>query len=334
MSPVRVSVFNNKGGVGKTTYTYHVAHCLAERGKTVLLVDCDSQCNLSAYSMTDTDIQNSWKDDGNSIYRAIEPVLRTLGDIRSRAPSRAVNSKGRLFIVPGDLRLSNFEDLLGDTWNGAKGGSEASLRAQSAIHRYIEVASEKVSADVVMIDLGPNLGALNRAVLASSDYFITPVAADLFSIQGTENLGDKLVTWNREWSQCHGAWKGDLSLPAGKPKYLGYVLQKQNIRSNSEGMTKGWQIYGNQIEAAVQSNIVSKLDPLDQVVHRDDEDFKLGQIPNLHSLIPYSLEARKPVFNCTSSDGLRGAHITSAAESRTHYAEIVETLLNVARDRP
>jgi cellulose biosynthesis protein BcsQ len=40
-----VSIFNNKGGVGKTTYLYHIAHLLERQGKTVLLVDLDSQCN-------------------------------------------------------------------------------------------------------------------------------------------------------------------------------------------------------------------------------------------------------------------------------------------------
>lgn len=327
-----ISIFNNKGGVGKTTYMYHVAHLLAKKDLTVLMVDCDSQCNLTSYSMADADIRRSWRDDGNSIFQVIDPVYRTTGDIRSRSPSK-VKSGLELYIVPGDLRLSNFEDLLGDTWSSARGGAEPALRAQSAIHRYIEFAADKVDADLVLVDLGPNLGALNRAALASSDYFITPVAPDLFSIQGTENLGNKLVAWRKEWDQCNAAWAGDgLSIPQGKPTYLGYVVQMHNMRSGSpEGMTAGWRIYGQELEPAVQSNIVAKLKPFDQVVEWDEGDYKLGQIPNLHSLIPYSLEAKKPVFDCTSADGLRGAHISRAAESREHFAQIVETLENVTK---
>jgi chromosome partitioning protein len=322
-----ISIFNNKGGVGKTTYMYHVAHLLSGRGKTVLMVDCDSQCNLTAYSLKDSDIKKAWSEDGNSIFRNIEPVYRTTGDIRSRAPSKALNAKGNLYIIPGDLRLSDFEDRLGDTWNSAKGGSEPDIRAQSAIHRYILSAAEKINADVVLIDLGPNLGALNRAVLASSDYFITPVAPDLFSIQGTENLGNKLVSWRKDWDQVNMAW-GDksLSIPAGKPSYLGYVIQQHNIRSNSSGMTAGWKIYGDELIPAITQNIVNKLKPIGQVIEWENDDYKLGQIPNLHSLIPYSMDAKKPIFYCNSSDGLNGAHISKARDTASHFDDIVTTL--------
>ncbi len=327
-----ISIFNNKGGVGKTTYMYHVAHMLAERGKKVLMVDCDSQCNLTAYSLSDSEIKRSWGPEGNSIYKNIEPVYQTIGDIRKRAPSPAINARGSLFIVPGDLRLSDFEDRLGDTWSAARGGSEPALRAQSAIHRYIKWAAEKVEADLVMIDLGPNLGALNRAVLASSDYFITPVAPDLFSIQGTENLGNKLVTWRADWDLCNASWNNtELSIPSGRPRYLGYVIQQHNIRSNATGMTAGWSIYGSELESSILTNIVNRLRPIEQVIEWEgdttvDTSYKLGQIPNLHSLIPYSMDAKKPIFYCNSTDGLRGAHIATARTSTTHFSAIVQTL--------
>lgn len=324
-----VSIFNNKGGVGKTTYMFHVSHLLAEAGKSVLMVDLDGQCNLSAYCLSDTDLEKSWSPArGNSIWRAVEDVYKGVGDVKKRQPTQL--GKENLHLVPGDVLLSNFEDALGDTWSAAKGGAEPALRIQSALYRYILWCAKKVKADVVMLDLGPNLGALNRAVLGASDYFIVPMSPDLFSIRGTENLGNKLVVWNKEWTQCHNAWEGEgIELPPGKPVFLGYVMQQHNVRQTTTGMTKGWSIFGARVEEAVRNNIVDKLSTTKQAMEWENGSWNLGKIPNLHSLVPYSQEAKKPVFDCAGIDGLRGAHLSRARDSRKLFKPIVDTLLGV-----
>lgn len=324
---IYLSFFNNKGGVGKTTFIFHIAHRIAELGKKVLMVDCDSQCNLTSYTLSESAIDQAWQTSGNSIYRQIEPVHRTTGDIRNRAPN-SINDN--LFLIPGDLTLSEFEDRLGDTWNSAKGGSEAAIRAQSAIFRVINQAAIKANADIVLLDLGPNLGAINRAVLGGSDYIICPVSPDLFSIRGTENLGNKLLTWRAEWDQCNSAWQGTgIDIPKGQPKFVGYVTQQHNMRNNAAGMTKGWQIFGSQVDSSIDSNIVQKLTPKNQVVNSQNGSYDLGKIPNLHSLIPYSQEAHKPVFHCTSKDGLNGAHIASARDSRDLFDPVAKLLISM-----
>jgi len=317
-----LSIFNNKGGVGKTTYMYHIAHLLARKEHKILMVDCDSQCNLTSYTMNNDDIESSWSDGGNSIFKAIEPIYEGIGDFAHVQPFEVENN---LHLVPGDLNLSLFEDRLGDTWNSAKGGSRPDIRIQTAIYRYINWCEEELDIDLVLVDLGPNLGALNRSVLSGSDFFIIPLAADLFSLRGTDNLGSKLITWAEEWSQIRGAYLGgELEIQDGTPKFLGYVIQQHNIRNNAQGMTKGWQIFGNQIEETIQQNIVARLAPINQVEVSDE--FNLGQIPNFHSLIPYSLNARKPVFDCTHREGLNGAHITTARESATHFTGIINVI--------
>lgn len=319
-----LSIFNNKGGVGKTTYMFHIAHLLSRppHNKRVLIVDCDSQCNVTSYSLNETDIQNSWQQGGNSIFRVIEPIYEGIGDFAQISPTQIANN---LYLVPGDLNLSLYEDRLGDTWNSAKGGSRPDIRIQTAIFRYINWCVQELNIDLVLIDLGPNLGALNRTLISSSDLFITPLASDLFSLKGTENLGNKLLAWASEWNQIRNAYNAtDIAIPNGTPKFLGYVIQQHNIRDNATGMTRGWQIFADQIAPTIMTNIVNKLVPLSQVVIRTD--YNLGQIPNFHSLIPYSLNARKPVFDCTSRDGLTGAHITSARESVNHFTGIVNTI--------
>ena len=156
------------------------------------------------------------------------------------------------------------------------------------------------------------------------------MSPDLFSIRGTLNLGSKLQQWRKEWDQCRSSYvEGEIKIPEGKPTFLGYVMQQHNVRRNIKGMTKGWSIFGARVEKAVKVNIIDKLQPIDQIHAWEDGNWNIGNIPNLHSLIPYSLEARKPVFDCGSKEGLRGAHITSAKESKKHFAPIVSKLMQV-----
>ena len=320
-----ISIINNKGGVGKTTYLFHLANILADHNKTVLMVDCDSQCNLTAYSVDEEVIKYAWDEEGNSIYKVLEKVSIGMGDIEQKVPTKI---RDYLYLVPGDVDLSRFEDRLGDTWSSVN-SEEISLRTQIAIYRYILYAAQTIKADYVLIDMGPNLGALNRSVLGGCDYFITPLSPDLFSIKGTQNLGDKLVKWSKEWVNIIKTWSSEtaLELPSGKPKFLGYVIQEHNMRNTKSGMTKAWQIFGKEVDESVNRNIIQKLKPLCQVVEK--ETYTLGQIPNLHSLIPYSQNAHKPVYKCDYKDGLKGDHITKAKESIHLFDDIVTILDNI-----
>ena len=320
-----IAIFNNKGGVGKTTYLYHIANLLADNKKNVLMVDCDSQCNLSAYSVDDKRIQEAWDIKKNSIYQVLENVSKGMGDITEKEPLKI---RDNLYLVPGDVDLSRFEDRLGDTWSSVN-SEEISLRTQIAIYRYILFAAKQVNADYIFIDLGPNLGALNRSILGGCDYFITPLSPDLFSIKGTRNLGDKFVKWSKEWDQIINTWKNEsqLPLPKGKPKFLGYVVQQHNLRNTESGMTKAWQIFGSQVDSSVRDNIVSKLERLGQVAER--ENYNLGMIPNLHSLVPYSQSSHKPVYKCNYSDGLRGEHLTKASSTKHLFDEMLNIILKL-----
>jgi hypothetical protein len=83
----------------------------------------------------------------------------------------------------------------------------------------------------VLIDVGPNLGAINRAALLAADFVVTPLAPDLYSIQGLRNLGPTLIDWRRSWSdRLNRAPDLELGLPAGRMEPLGYIVMQAVMR--------------------------------------------------------------------------------------------------------
>ena len=67
--------------------------------------------------------------------------------------------------------------------------------------RVLELAALERGASIVLIDVGPNLGALNRAALVAAEHVLNPLAPDLYSRQGLRNLGPALRRWRQEWSE-------------------------------------------------------------------------------------------------------------------------------------
>jgi cellulose biosynthesis protein BcsQ len=74
-----ISIFNNKGGVGKTTLTFHLAHALAELGKKTLVVDLDPQCNLTIFALDEETIWKTWS--------AEDDYIDDFNSTRERSPN-------------------------------------------------------------------------------------------------------------------------------------------------------------------------------------------------------------------------------------------------------
>src|SRR5438046_2236590 len=119
---IRIAVFNHKGGVGKTTVTLNLAAALGEKGQTVLLVDSDPQCNLTAYLFEEASLDDlldqSDTDAGKTVWSALKPVVELGGPVKIVKPAETALPK--CFLLPGDLRLSEFELELNTFWSECK----------------------------------------------------------------------------------------------------------------------------------------------------------------------------------------------------------------------
>ncbi len=195
-----VAFFNNKGGVGKTSLVYHLSWMFADLGVRVVAADLDPQANLTAAFLDEDRLEELWPDNGhpNTIYGSIRPLMGGTGDI---ADPYIEEINEFLAILPGDLALSGFEDDLSEVWPKCMDSDERSFRVISAFWRISQKAAHATGASVILVDLGPNLGAINRAALIASDYVVVPLSPDLFSLQGLRNLGPTLRRWRGQWEQ-------------------------------------------------------------------------------------------------------------------------------------
>jgi chromosome partitioning protein len=249
-----VTFFNSKGGVGTTSLVYHLAWMYAQLGARVVAVDLDPQANLTAAFLDEDDLEALWlaTGAGDTVFGSIRPLLRGTGDI-SAAPLLAIDD--RLALVPGDLSLSRFEDELSSQWSGCLDGKERAFLIISAFRRLITSGADQFDADVVLVDVGPNLGAINRAALVAADHVVVPLAPDLVSLQGLRTLGPTLRRWRTEWqARVPENPDPELELPPGGMRPAGYVMQQHGVRLG--WAVKAYQRWMDRIPGVYRSDVL------------------------------------------------------------------------------
>lgn len=322
MTPV-VAFFNNKGGVGKTTLVYHLAWMLADLGVPVLAVDLDPQANLTSVLLDEERVEVLWGDDGRrSVYGSLAPLLEGEGGVV--APH--VETIGQnLRLVPGDLLLSGAEQELSAQWPNAGDGQPRAFRVESAFAQVIRFASEEAKATVVLVDVGPNLGAINRAAMVATDQVVVPLAPDLYSLQGLRNLGPTLMRWRREWQdRTQRNPDRQMWLPEGAMRPIGYVVLQHGVRMDrAVGAYDRWmRRVPSEYRRSVLQAATADVPPV------VDDPECLGLVKHYHSLIPMAQEARKPVFLLRSADGAIGAHQQAVQAAYRHFRDLAMRILD------
>jgi cellulose biosynthesis protein BcsQ len=286
----KIALFNHKGGVGKTTLTINIAAALADAGKTVLLLDADPQCNLTSFYLTEDLLEellgDSDGDGGQTVWSAVRPVVKGRGGV---VDIELVNvyDEGKIFLLPGDVLLSEYEEVLPQAWTECFARNTRGYDVVSALSQVANRAGAEAGATVCLYDMGPNVGALNRAALLDCDYFITPVAADLFSLRALSTVGLSVAKWITDWKTIRG-----LATPAnratllkGRPAYLGYIASAFKV---STGRTAAdphadWE---SKIAPRVRNRIVEDIAAVDPNLVPQGGSYKLGGIKHFHSLAP------------------------------------------------
>ncbi len=326
----KIVFFNNKGGVGKTTMVYHMAWMFAELGYKVLAVDLDPQSNLSSMFLDIDRLAETVEENSNlTIMDAITPIAE--GEGYQGVHVEVINEKIGLLI--GNLALSLYEDKFSDAWLKCLDGDVYSFKVISAFKTVMEDAATRINADVVLIDVGPNLGAINRTALLSTDTVILPVASDLFSLQGIKNLGTTLINWRRGWKKRKDTYKKEdtSSIPNGIMIPKGYVVMQYTAKEKRP--VKAYLKFANRIPKVYSTYVLQRSNsPANRV---EDDKNCLGLLKHYHSLAPMSMEANKPIFLLKPSDGAIGAHVQAVKKAYQDFKLITERIIEVCNiDKP
>lgn len=325
-----LTFFNNKGGVGKTSLVYHLAWMLSDMGYQVLACDLDPQANLTAAFLNEERLEKLWKDNnsatGQTIMQCVRPLTRA-GDVRSPARVQITRSLG---LIPGDLALAGFEDVLSTEWPNALGSGELylSFRVLTAFAAVMQDGARQMNADIILADVGPNLGAINRSALIATDYIIVPLGADLFSLQGLRNLGPSLNRWRDDWRKRRDNWQQpEFALPAGAMKPIGYVVQQHGVRLSRP--VKAYDKWVNRMPEEYARNLLGDSQGPYPATPALDKVHALATVKHFRSLVPMAQEARKPIFHLTTADGAIGSHAAAANDARRDFQRLAKRIVQM-----
>lgn len=320
-------LFDNKGGVGKTTLTFNIAHMMAREGWRVAVLDYDPQCNLTAIFLDEEQLMSCWQADsseGATVAACLELVRRGKGDVRS---PQLIDVAPGLWLLPGHLSLSRFEQTLAEEWPKTMGSNnERSLDVTTALDLLSNLAAQRVDADVLMIDVGPSLGALNRAALLACDHVILPLAPDLFSLQGLENVGLALGEWRHDWQLVrdhHLKNRPQAHYPSHDFMPVGYIMQQHLARVDRP--VTAYASWAEQIPGTFREKVLGE-DPPSRRVRIDRDPYCIARIKHFASLVPYAQQARKPMFDLRRADGVSGGQTKAVLECRAEFEHLVDEI--------
>ena len=305
----KITMFNHKGGVSKTTTTFNLGWKLTELGKRVLIVDADPQCNLTGLCLSlthDANFEQFYTSSGvTNLKQALDPVFNGTPNPLQAAICYEFPSREGLYLLPGHINVSEF-DVPISIAQELTGSLKLVQNIPGALNELIKLTCEKYHFDYVLIDMSPSVSATNANLLMLSDFFIVPCSPDYFCNMAISSLSTVLPAWFATYStvKTHPAFKDALyKFPTTTPKFIGTIQQRYRPRNGEPA--KSFQAWINTINQNVINRLVPALRDIDMIIDKQlfqqvtvpEEPYNLINIADFNSLIAQSQKHNTPIFS-------------------------------------
>ena len=354
--PILISLFNHKGGVSKTTTTFNLGWAFAKKGIKTLIVDADPQCNLTAYvlGLQQKKEIDSFYNSANSdnIHAKISEI--TSGDsVTPKAVNPCETLNNNLLLVAGHLSMSDLDISLA---TGITSGKYLPFTKQfiGAFHAIIRKTAVNHKCEIILVDMSPNAGAVNRCILMSSDYFLIPTSPDFFSYQAIQSLGEMLPRWHEDFKEFREQSITN-ALPESPPRMLGIISQKyrpytkrikegfldfwdpKTEEKQKQGIAKSFKEWIDKIQKASKDVLAKSLSKNNMVIDEalfvkhitDEKPYNLISIGDFNSLVALSQKFSKPIFELTDDElDFKGKVLETMKENQEQFNQSFERLAN------
>lgn len=333
----KIVLFNHKGGVSKTTSTFHIGWMIAELGHKVLLVDADPQCNLTALVLGNK-FDSYYENEGTKTQNLMDGVRVAFSGaptpiIALTCPSAERNKN--LYLIPGHMNLSEYDAALNFAFTASR--SMPSLHnIPGAFNDLIDKTADSLGVEYVLIDLNPGLSTINQDLFIISDGFIVPTNPDTFSLMAIKSLSVILPRWYT-WKLENIEYYRDsvYPLPDNTPKFIGEIPQRFNIRNGIP--TTPFRSKISELTEITVKQFIPSLQRANMLFDKeqyqkagiDTNSFKLAEIKDFQGLSPKSLGVNVPVFALTDEElQTQGAALEGQKGNRETFRQIYETIAN------
>ncbi|MBJ7312157.1 AAA family ATPase [Rugamonas sp. CCM 8940] len=318
-----ISLYNNKGGVAKTTTLFNMAIYLAkEMGKKVLLVDCDPQCNCTELFYCSSENFDNPDEilPGTTIYEALKP--RFEGDA-ARIDVKTIDLGvspiyENLNILRGDINFSRAEQYFSSAIAQAVTESVHDKNTYAVMSRMLRDLGELHKFDYILCDVGPSAGSITRMTILSCDGVFIPTAPDRFSYQAVQGMGAIMNDWLTRHDVIVSTFEPyGIKNPFKQTYFFGAILN--NYKIHRAGKKKSsymrWeQLIKDGIKKFLLAGPGNRLIPLTPAL--EEEPF-VASIRDVGPMAPVAQIVGRAIFDISQADTVH------ASSDGDHYRGVV-----------